>query len=121
MGYANRRLRPANGNPHSSVLKPVTRKKSHIVWIGVPLLLLVAGAAAFCLVYMRNSKNGQSTEPYSDAHSQMKGRGGEVRLSDREIRIRADAQRLKNSGRCDNDNTARAAAEAKEAMRNLFR
>ena len=69
---------------------------------------------------------GESTsramaEEYSDAHSQMKGRGGEVRLSDREIRIRADAQRLKNSGRCDNDNTARAAAEAKEAMRNLFR
>jgi hypothetical protein len=44
------------------VLKPVTKKKSHIVWIGVLLLLLVAGAAAFRLVYMRNSKNCQATE-----------------------------------------------------------
>ena len=63
MGYANRRPRPANGNPHSSVLQPVTGKKSHVVaWVGVPLLLLVAGAAAFGLVYMRDSRNSQSTE-----------------------------------------------------------
>ncbi len=63
MGYANIRPRPANGNPHRSVLKPVTKKKSHIVvWVGVPLLLLVAGAAAFGLVYMRDSRNSQSTE-----------------------------------------------------------
>ena len=63
MGYAKRRLRPANGNSHSSVLRPVTKKKSDVVvWVGVPLLLLVAGAAASSLVYMRNSKNGQPTE-----------------------------------------------------------
>jgi hypothetical protein len=63
MGYAKLRQRPSNGNSHSSVLKPVTKKKSHIaVWVGVPLLLLVAGGAAFSLVYMRNSKNGQPTE-----------------------------------------------------------
>ena len=63
MGYADIRPRPANGNPHSSVLKPVAKKKSHIVvWVGVPLLLLVAGATAFGLGYMRNSKNGQPTE-----------------------------------------------------------
>ena len=120
MGYANRRLRPANGNFNSRVLKPAKRENHLGFWVS-GLLLLGIGAAAFGLVYIRNSKSGQSTEPYSDAHSQMKGRCGEVRLSDSEIRIRADAQRLKNSGRCDNDNTARAAAEAKEAMRNLFR
>lgn len=63
MGYAKLRPRPTNGNPHGSVLKPVTKKKSHIaVWVGVPLLLLVAGGAAFSLVYMRNSKNGHTTE-----------------------------------------------------------
>ena len=63
MGYAKLRPRPTNGNPHGSVLKPVTKKKSHIaVWVGVPLLLLVAVGAAFSLVYMRNSKIGQSTE-----------------------------------------------------------
>ena len=73
MGYANRRLRPANGNSHSSVLKPVTRNKSHIVvWIGVPLLLLVAGAAAFGLVYMRDSKNCQATETSFVAGTEIK-------------------------------------------------
>lgn len=73
MGYANRRLRPANGNSHSSVLKPVTRKKSHIVvWIGVPLLLLVVGAAAFGLVYMRDSKNCQATETSFVAGTEIK-------------------------------------------------
>ena len=55
MGYAKLRQRPANGNPHSSVLKPVAKKKSHIVvWVGVPLLLLVAGAATFGLFYIRD-------------------------------------------------------------------
>lgn len=68
MGYANRRLRPANGNPHSSVLKPVTKKKSHIVvWIGVPLLLLVAGAAALYLLPGSGVKEHQRTAEKGDA------------------------------------------------------
>ena len=85
------------------------------------LLLLVIVAAIFGLAYMCNSKKDQSAGAYGYAQSQMKGSGGEVRLSDREIRIRADAQRLMDSGRCDNYNTARAAAEAKEAMRDFLR
>lgn len=121
MGYAKLRQRTANGNSQSRVLKPAKKNSHVVVWVGVPLLLLVAGAAAFGLVYMRNSKNGQSTGAYSYANSQMKSCADESMLSEREVRLRSSAKRLKDSGRCDSDKTARAAAEAKEAMRNLLR
>ena len=120
MGYAKLRPRPANGNSPSSVLKPVSPKSYRGLWVG-GLLLLVISAATFCLVYIRNSKKDKSAEAYGHSQSQMNDRNGDVMLSDREIRLRSDAKRLKDSGRCDSDNTARAAAEAKEAMRNLFR
>ena len=44
-----RRPRPATRNYRSRILKPAKKKSHIVVWIGVPLLLLVVGAAALCL------------------------------------------------------------------------
>ena len=61
MGYARRRPRPANGNSHSSALKPVSKKSFRGLWIG-GLLLFVIGMVALCLVYKGDSKKDQFTE-----------------------------------------------------------
>lgn len=60
----------------------------------------------------------------SDAHrherSQTGGFGGERMMSERDARLQFYAQRLKETGRCDSDRTAREAAGAVEAMRALL-
>ena len=60
----------------------------------------------------------------SNAHrherSQTRGLSGESVMSERDARLQFYAQRLRETGRCDSDRTARAAAEALEVFRDMF-
>ena len=115
MGYAKRGKRSVNGHACSSVLKPVQEKRYLGLWI-VGLMLLVLGSVAiwrFCC-----SDSGDTS---SSTRSRLKDSGLERGLSEREIRLRNYAQHLKATGRCQDDNTARAAAEAMDAMRDLLK
>lgn len=63
MGYVKRRLRSANGNFHSRVLRPVAKKGYLGLWVG-GLLLCVMGAAALGLFYIRDARNTHSAKTY---------------------------------------------------------
>jgi len=90
-------------------------KMSRRLVLGAVFLLFVLGGR---LLYMCEAKKDQ-TVCWVGVDSTFSEDDGE-RLSAREIRIRADAQRLRASGRCSDDRTARAAAEAKEEMRRFL-
>ena len=62
MGYVKRRLRPANGNFHSRVLRPVAKKGRFGLWVSG--LLFVIGAAALGLFYMRDARRAHSAKTY---------------------------------------------------------
>ena len=64
MGYAKRRLRPANGNFQSRVLKPEKKKSHFVVWLSV-ILLFSSGMTVFCL--LKGNEPVQDAKPDQDA------------------------------------------------------
>ena len=75
MGYARRIRRPVSGNFHSRVLKPAKKESHIVVWVGVPLLLLVAAVVMVCYCLSRGGLAtdlgviGQTTSAAGKFHS----------------------------------------------------
>lgn len=79
MGYAKLRKRPANGNAHSSVLKPAKKKSHAVVWVGVLLLLLVAGAVV--LHYSPESEVNEYRRAIENGDAEAMSKLGRLRVN----------------------------------------